>query len=189
MIENLTIAIVAGMFGFLPALLQWISDRNKTRSINHRITKLSTELNFIEQWAKLSGSVSGSSESGASSASSGKVQQLLDSILNEYASIRTAKLEERTKPAEVSVIRRMLLLFRPSSGGGWMIHTIFYFLVFFIVAIIISGIQEPMINPETGENELLFLLLGIAILFGPLLIFLQRMAMRVRKKELEKSNE
>lgn len=185
MFEKLFVPVVVGLFGLLPAVLQWISDRGRTRSRNHQVSRLSTELEFLERWANLSRVGLDDEKTQKTATAPLTVQQDLERILAEYRSIKESELEDQVGSAQVSFGRRALLLFRPSTGKGWLTHTAFYFLIIFAIAMIVSDLQSPTFDPETGENEFKYLLIGVVVIFGPLLFLLQHAGVRRRKRELE----
>jgi len=184
MVEKLLVAVVAGLFGLLPVLLQWLSARGAAKSRNTRITLLSEELQFLERWVNLSRVGLGEGQTQPGGTLSQAVQADLAQILAEYRSLREQELKSHARPESVSFGRRALLLFRPSTGRGWLIHTTFYFLTIFALAIIVSDYQSPTFDPETGENEFKYLLIGLFVIFGPILFLLRRAALRLREQEL-----
>jgi hypothetical protein len=178
-LEKVIVAVVAGLFGLMPVILQWIAKRGESRSRHNQITKLTEELNFIEKWVKLSQETS--TEQVSSPPHS--VQNDLFSILNEYREIRTRKeVNAASQPlSEVGLFRRWFLLFSANSTKGWIVHTIYYFLVIFMFAVVIGDLESPTYDPETGESQFVYLLIGLAVIFSGPLIVLQRMAIRFRR--------
>ena len=66
-----------------------------------------------------------------------------------------------------------------------MLHTIFYFLVIFVAVGLITDLQSPTFDPQTGENEFKYLVFGLAILVGPPLYLLRRAALKHRQRMVE----
>jgi hypothetical protein len=182
MYENLLLAVVAGLFGLLPVFFQWLSDQAKDKSRNSHLSHLSAELDFLERWVKLSRGRSSDEQTAQHGAGSQSLESELTHILLEYRSLRERERIGHVPPYEVSPVRRALLLFRPRPGKAW-IHTTFYFLIIFIVVMIVSDLRSPTFDPKTGENEFKYLLIGILAIFGPLLLWLQRAAVRIKKGE------
>lgn len=185
MVEKLLVAVVVGLFGLFPVLFQWLSARGAARSRNSRIALLSDELKFLEQWVNLSRVGLDERQAQQGGTPSQAVQTDLAHILVEYRSLKEQELKGQARPENVSFVRQALLLFRPSTGRGWLIHTIFYFLTIFAIATIVSDYQSPTFDPETGENEFKFLLLGILVILGPILFLLRRAAIRLREQDLK----
>jgi hypothetical protein len=184
MLEKLIVPIVAGLFGFIPVLIQWLSARGQARSRSTHISRLSSELAFLEQWIKLSRTGSAQERKAEDGPVPEAVQAELASILAEYKSLREKALEIHKRPTEVGFVRRALLLFRPLDGTGWFIHTTFYVLIAFAIAMILSDLQSPTFDPKTGENQFMYLLIGLLTIFVPLLVILQRAAIRRRSRGL-----
>jgi len=179
-------ALVAGLFGLLPILIQRISERSKAKSKQHKISKLANELEFLKQWVNLYLEGIGKPEE-QTEKSSQVLQPDLDRILTEYRSLKEEEDKEAQKvleaSAEVSLARRVLLLYRPISGMAWVVHTIFYILVLFVTALLVTGgidVTQDVLKP----SGFMMLVLGAVIIFGPLLVVLQRVAVRLREKKL-----
>jgi len=186
MVENLLVSIVAGLFGLIPLILQWLSDRSKTKSKHDRILKFSNELEFLEKWVNLYSESLTNEKTQQVQMAPQSVQSDLERILAEYRYLREeSELGEQERPSKVSFIRRMLLLFRPSTEKARLIHSIFYFLLIFAIAMLVSDLQSPTFDPQTGENEFGDLLLGIIIFLGPPLLLLQRAAIRLRAQGIK----
>jgi hypothetical protein len=170
-LEKILLAMIAGLFGLLPALMQFLSQRASARSHNNHIARLMSELEFLERVSSLS--------KGAESPRL-DVNQDAARILGEYRALREgeAKAKAAQGPVKVSFVRRLLLLFTPPTATGWVLHTVFYVLLIFIGAMLISDYQNPTYDPTTGENEFIYLVIGIVVIFGPILFFLRRAAVR-----------
>src|SRR4051812_12408379 len=125
LIDKLLVAAVAGLFGFLPVLLQWLSARAAAKSRTSRITLLSEELKFLEQWVNLSNVRSPEEQTPERPRVPEAIQVELANILSEYRSLREQELKGQARPENVSFLRRALLLFRPSTRIGWLIHSTF----------------------------------------------------------------
>jgi hypothetical protein len=161
--------MIAGLFGLLPAIMQFLAQRATARSHNNHIARLMSELEFLERVSSLS--------------KSGERAQLdvnpdAARILSEYRALREGEAKAAQKPVKVSFVRRLLLLFTPPTATGWVLHTAFYVLLIFIGAMLVSDYQNPTYDPDTGENEFIYLVVGVVIIFGPILFFLRRAAVR-----------
>jgi hypothetical protein len=178
-------ALVAGLFAFVPAILNWMSNQASARVRNGRVTLLAAELKLLEQWLNLSRSAQPSSrggEAGEPSTAAPSLQPDLDNILAEYRSLRAQAALAQHRPDEVSPVARQLLLFRPLSFGGWMLTTVFWFLVIFVLGMVISEARAP-------EGELGVLILGSLVLFGPPLYLIRRKALRMRDAQVKVRQE
>ena len=185
MLEKLLVAGVAGLLGLLPVLFQWLSARSAARSRNKRIELLSEELKFLEQWVALSGAglAEGQTQQGAPPAR--VIQTDLAVVLTEYRSLRETELEHHARPEDVSLIRKVFLLFRPTTGMGWLIHTSFYFLTITMIVMLASDLASPT-HDAAGQNEFSSLLIGLLVIFGPIEILLVRAGVKLRERLLAK---
>ena len=178
MIEKIFIAMVAGLIGIVPALLQWLSARNKVKSKEHDLYKLSNELEFLERLAKFT------QERDTETAEQGKnefaksIAAEVERLFYQYKLLQNLESEVVAKPVKLSLIRRSTLLYQPQSIRGWVVHTIFYMLFAFSIAIILGNLDM-----QEKEDEFLSLILGMIAIFGPIFLILQRIAASIRKKE------
>lgn len=178
MIEKILIAMVAGLIGIVPALLQWLSARNKAKSKDHDLYKLSNELEFLERLAKFA------QERGTEAAEQKKnefaksIPAEVERLFYQYKLLQNLESEVAAKPVKLSLIRRSTLLFQPQSISGWAVHTIFYMLIAFSIMIILANLD--MLEEE---DEFSNMILGMIVIFGPIFLILQRIATRIRKKE------
>jgi hypothetical protein len=178
-------ALVAGLFAFVPAILNWMSNQASARGRNGRVSLLAAELKLLEQWLNLARSAAPPASGGAAGEPvpmATSVQADLDLILAEYRSLRAQAALAQHRPDEVSPIARQLLLFRPLSFGGWMLTTAFWFLVIFVLGMAASEASAP-------QGELGFLLLGSLILFGPPLYLIRRKALKMRDAQVKLRQE
>ena len=179
MIEKLLLALIPAVFAFIPALLSWLSNRASARGRAGRLALLSNELKFLEQWANLART--DSREGQPPGAATSSLQPDLDRILAEYRAHRKQDMLGEERPEHVPALRKGLLLFRPLSGKGWMLHSAFYFLVVFAFSMIASEI----ITPDPEEGSLVDLVIGIIVIFVPILFFIARAALRLRDRQLK----
>lgn len=181
-------ALVAGLFAFVPAILNWMSNQASARGRNGRVNLLAAELKLLEQWLNLSRSAQPPARGGLAGEpvpmvpAVPSVQPDLDLILAEYRSLRAQAALAQHRPDEVSPIARQLLLFRPLSFGGWMLTTAFWFLVIFVLGMAAAEAGAP-------EGELGFLVLGSLILFGPPLFLIRRKALKMRDAQVKLRQE
>lgn len=179
MIEKLLLALIPAVFAFIPALLSWLSNRASARGRAGRLAQLSNELKFLEQWANLARADVREGKSPGPAMSS--LQPDLDRILTEYRAHRKQEMLGEERPEHVPALRKALLLFRPLSGKGWMLHSAFYFLAVFAFSMIASEI----ISPDPAEGSLTDLVIGVIVIFVPILFFIARAALRLRDRQLK----
>ena len=177
MLEKVLIATLAGLFGVLPAIIQWISGRNKIKSYEHKIQKLSNELEFLDKVRKFD-------EENGELTSQAHLEA--ERIFQQYRELQTNDTEEKIQDTRISFVRRAFLLFKPLSFKASIVHTIFYVLFFFISSMIISEYGTQEIDPVTGRNSFNMFMIGISVMFGPVFFLLQRIALRAREYDLKK---
>jgi hypothetical protein len=169
--EKIIITIIAGFFGLIPILIQWGSNRSKVKSKEHHLTKITSQLSILERMAEFSQKY-GDSEN---KSFSGNLQQELNRLYFQYISLQSVEDEKQEPSRELSVFRRALLLYKPSSFGAWVSHTLFYMFAWISLALLYSDISE-------GVEDLGIAIFLNVVIFGiPLLIF-QRTASYLRKK-------
>lgn len=183
MFENILIAMVAGLFGALPAVIQWFSSRSTLKVHERKLANLSNELSLLERLLSISKGIS--TDSVEASQFSKTIQTEAERIFHRYQLLHESDKDETIHPLNVSFIRRALLLFQPCNAKGWVVHTIFYVMMLFVASIILTELQSPTIDAETGESEMIYLLIGLTVLMGPFFLLLQRIAIRIRHSGVE----
>ncbi|MEH6444498.1 MAG: hypothetical protein V7784_11425 [Oceanospirillaceae bacterium] len=178
MLEKVVIAAVAGLFGLMPLALQWLSARRKTKSYEHKLSALSCELDFLVKLMNLSSQELENDSSQASSEMTLSIRLEAQRIFADYRSLQQTETKAKSVHTVVPLFRRCFLLFQPTSTKVWLIHSSFYVLMIFAISMVISEYQSPTFDPETGENNFTNLLIGTIVIFGPIIIYLQRVAMR-----------
>lgn len=175
--EAVLAAIVTGLIGLVPLVVQAVSGRANRKSHGHRLAHLSAEVEFLEKWTRLRQAqppVDGAQRV----ESPGAAMAQLDRIFDQYQELGSSKDEQaKVRIQHVGFLRRNLLLFLPLSSKGWFYHSVYYVTVLFILTLIGSEI----INPEGALDDLL---LGIVIIFGLPLFLLAFLANRDRKKRI-----
>lgn len=193
MLEKILVAVVAGLFGLIPAVLQWIAERAKRRGKSHVLSELKDELDFLEKWGKAIRDL-GVSPTATENAAGSSMPSLLASeiekdmrrVLQRYRQIGAFKqVVDNREILELPWFRKMLLLFKPRSTLGSIYHTAFYFLIFFFIAILISDYSAPTFDPKTGENEFKYLVIGLTVILGLPILLLQRAAVNNRNQNLK----
>jgi hypothetical protein len=184
--EIIMAGIITGLIGLVPIVVQVISNRAQRKSHGHRLANLAAELDFLEKWTNLlkehqpHGVINQTETTGATVVSD------LENILSQFQSLRTGKEKHEKKPIpEVSFLRRVFLLFLPVSVKGWIYHTLFYVLLLVPGSMIISEFLFPV---ESSQGTLLYLFIGLVIIFGLPLAILSRKANRDRNLHIEMQN-
>ena len=181
-LQQIIVAVVVALCGILPALLQSLANRANRKTTSHRLQQLSTDLDFIERWSKLSRE----QQSATEPAPAPQLQGDLDRVLGQYRALKARDAHEDIREfPEISFLRRMLLLFTPASPIAWVYHTVFYVLVLFSTVMLVEDWLNPTFDPKTGQNEFIYLLIGLLVLFGLPAIFLVRKANQERKRQIE----
>ncbi|MGJ8652291.1 MAG: hypothetical protein ACSHX8_03365 [Opitutaceae bacterium] len=183
MLEKIIAALIAGLFGLLPALFEWLSNRSKKKLREARLTSLQDELNFLERWSKLANQSGIKNQEVDASGSSTNIKPELYRLLNEYRSFYRLNLRKSQVIKEISVFRKIFLLFKPHNFTAWLVHTLYYFLFCFVSIALIIDYMNPTFDPDTGENEFIYLVIGFAVLLGPPIVILQRLAIRLWSRQ------
>lgn len=180
MAENLLVAIIAGLFGLLPVAFQWLSERSRARSRQTRIQRLVAELEFLTAWHKTAMTITPSE---ASPEVAERMCAYLDRLASDYEQLPRGQRVGQHRP--VGLFRRAFLLFEPASNWAWLAHSLFYFLLLAGIAVVLT--EEPTLtyDPKTGSNEFVDVLLGALVIFGPVLLGLQRWAIHLRQHAIE----
>ncbi len=181
-LQQIIVAVAVALCGILPALLQSLANRASRKTTSHRLQQLSTDLDFIERWSKLSRE----QQSGAEPAPTPQLQGDLDRVLRQYRALKARDAHEDIREfPEISFLRRMFLLFTPASPVAWIYHTLFYVLVLFSTVLLVEDWRNPTFDPETGQNEFIYMLILVLVLFGLPAMLLARKANQERKRHIE----
>jgi len=182
---QILVAIVAGLFGLGPVIIEMITNRARRGSSAQKIAILNDNLDFLEKWSTLYEQHQLEGQTDQDKATSARIQSDLVRILAQYQALKEREKEQQRQVVTISWPRRMLLLFLPHTARGWFYHTLFYVLVLFSATMIFSEVQNPVIDPITGESELMALLFGMVIIFSLPAIFLVRRANKERNRFIE----
>ena len=180
-LQQIIVAVAVALCGVLPAVLQSLANRASRKTTSHRLQQLSTDLDFIERWSKLSRE----QQSGAEPAQAPQLQGDLDRVLRQYRALKVRDAHEEIREfPEISFLRRMFLLFTPASPVAWIYHTVFYVLVLFSTVLLVEDWQNPTFD-DAGQNEFIYMLIGVLVLFGLPALLLVRKANQERKRHIE----
>ena len=181
-LQQIIVAVAVALCGILPALLQSLANRASRKTTSHRLEQLSTDLDFIERWSKLSRE----QQSGAEPAQAPQLQGDLDRVLEQYRALKARAAHEDIREfPEISILRRMFLLFTPASPVAWVYHTVFYVLVLFSTVLLVEDWSNPTFDADTGQNEFIYMLIVVLVLFGLPAALLVRKANQERKRHIE----
>lgn len=176
MIEQLLIATIAGLFGLVPALIQWLVRRSQARSRDARVQRLKAELELLEKCLLLSRETS---DAGLKVLSEQSLQEGIERVVAEYREWGHPRAPaEPEKPGRILWLRRWFLLYRPRSLAGWIIHSLYYFLWLFVLTMVAFSVGAEDLHLPT-------LVLGLLMIFGPMILALQLLGLRRRKADLK----
>lgn len=159
--DNLMVSVIAGVFGLIPALLQWVAALSQRRDRATRLEQLRGELEFLERWSQLKLRI----QPAVVGETDRELQSALDRLLAEFH-VLSRRGEPSLARADLSRTRRIFLLYTPPTRRAWRWHTVFYVLVVICVAMIVSDLLNPTYDPKTGQNEFGNLLLGMVVIFA-----------------------
>jgi hypothetical protein len=187
MTPEITGALVAGLFGLVPLMVQIVSTRAQRRDRMSRLNQLRAELELLERIHTLQGEVSATDEATKPQTDlviSDSLRKLFEQY-NELSEITPSAVVGGKQPAprRLSFLRRAFLLYYPHTTSGWILHTLFYmiaiiYVMWFLLAVISAILLE---DPSGRVNDLVDALLGfafLAVLFGIPLLIIQRLATR-----------
>src|SRR5262245_42314933 len=176
LLEKLLLGVIAGLFGLVPVIVQLVAARSQAKSRNNEVARLGAELEFLTKLDTLSRAAVKDVPVPPPVVG---LHDDLARLLSDYRAIRPFAIQH-PGPGTLSFVSRLFLLFRPHSAPGWLLHTVFYFLVIFVAVGLITDLQSPTFDPQTGENQFKYLVLGLVILVGPPLFLLRRAALKHR---------
>lgn len=102
MLEKLLLSLVAGFFGLIPVLLNWLTERNKSKGLDRQLEKLSAELAFLERWSKLA-EESKTDQDSAGVASRAEMQRHLNGLLAQFGTMKELWPFNTAQAAQVSL--------------------------------------------------------------------------------------
>src|SRR5215217_5546772 len=174
---ELAVALVAGLFGLIPLMVQIVSTRAQRRDRSYRLNQLQAELELLERLHALQGKVGAPGEAAnpqTNLAISDSLRKLLDQY-NKLSEIAPSAVGGRKQPSarQLSFLRRGFLLYSPHTTSGWVLHTLFYVWGFVFVGV---TLMLPIIFADLVSIVIGFMF-EVAI-FGIPLLIIQRFARR-----------
>jgi hypothetical protein len=180
---ELTVAIVAGLFGLVPLMVQIVSTRAQRRDRMSRLNQLRAELELLERLHTLQGEVSTTDEA-PKPPTNVVTRDSLSKVLDQYnklSEIAPSRVVGDKPPStqQLSFLKRALLLYNPHTTSGWLLHTLFYMIAIIFVAWTFLAVSSAILlgGPYGGMNALLGGVI-LAIPSGIVLLILQRLARR-----------
>jgi len=192
MINELTVALVAGIFGLIPLIVQISTTRAQRRDRMTRLNHLRAELELLEHMHTLQGKVSAPDEV-AKPQTNDVISDSLSRVLEQYNNLAefapsTVVGGKPSSPRELSFLRRVFLLYNPRSLLGWIFHTLFY------ISTMIFGFDLLLDLPllllfQRGIGEVLSEVASNILVFGLLSLIFQRLARRNASRNVARLEE
>ena len=187
MSTEVAVALVAGLFGLVPVTVQIATARAQRKDKTVRLNHLRAELEFLERLHTLHAQLGAANED-----AQGQIKSMVSSsvikLLNQYST-----LPETARPAvaggkppsrqELSLLRRMFLLYSPNTVSGWILHTLFYVVGLILVTACLSFLFLTAIG-DYASGDIAILVISLVI-YGLPLLLIHRLARRNAAK-LEK---
>jgi hypothetical protein len=193
MSRDLAVALVAGLFGLIPLMVQIATTRAQRRDRMTRLNHLRAELELLEHLHTLQGQV-GTTDEAAKTQTNQVISDSLSKVLEQYnnlSEIAPSRVVGGKPPArrQLSFFRRMFLLYNPRTISGWILHTLFYMIATFWVLVDLPFYAIDIIHGDIGTS--LETMAGDLIFYGIPLIIIQRFARRNARRnaaQLEEPN-
>src|SRR5688572_5370595 len=130
MSTELAVALVEGVFGLAPLMVQIVTTRAQRRDRMSRLNQLQAELELLERLHTLQGEVSATDEA-ANPQTDPVIRNSLSKVLEQYnnlSEIAPSRVVGGKPPSrrQLSFFRRAFLLYNPHTISGWILHTLFY---------------------------------------------------------------
>ena len=187
---ELAVALVAGLFGLIPLMVQIVSTRAQRRDRSYRLNQLQAELELLERLHALQGKVGAPGEA-ANPQTNLVISDSLRKVLDQYnklSEIAPSAAGGRKQPSarQLSFLRRAFLLYSPQTTSGWVLHTLFYsFALVYVSATMISALAAFQYHEFAMFGGWVIIAIPLAI---PLLI-IQRLARRNAVRKIAQSEE
>jgi hypothetical protein len=177
MSAELAVALVAGLFGLVPLMVQIATTRAQRRDRMSRLNQLQAELELLEHLHTLQGKV-GTTDEAAKPQTNQVISDTLSKILEQYnnlSEIAPSRVVGGKPPSrrQLSFFRRAFLLYNPHTFFGWTLHTLFYMIATIFVFYCIAELSGLFYRGTS-----LFYMGVYVVVFGIPLLILQRLARR-----------
>jgi hypothetical protein len=136
MTPEITGALVAGLFGLIPLMVQIVSTRAQRRDRMSRLNQLRAELELLERLHTLQGEVSATDEA-TKPQTNLVIRESLSNLVEQYNELSKMAASagvggRQPPPRPLPTLRRAFLLYSPHTVEGWVLHTLFYVTAFFL---------------------------------------------------------
>jgi hypothetical protein len=174
----LLVAAIGAMPSLLTLLISSLRERRLIQKREQSLEHATKIVSFLEAWLKTQESVQLPEEFKNTKIA---IQQKLDGLLNSLSSEAILDLPPSSQSStysttrNIGTIRELLLLYRPSSMGGWIIHILFYLNLILAISLNILYLYLIITDPffrqiVIRENAWQIILIEI-IVFVPLIIW------------------
>jgi hypothetical protein len=185
MSTELAVALVAGLFGLVPLMVQIATTRAQRRDRMSRLNQLRAELELLERLHTLQGEVSTTDEA-TKPQTNVVIRDSLSKVLDQYNKLSeiapsTVVGGKQPSPENLSFIRRAFLLYNPHTTSGWIFHTLFYMLAIIFVSLSVLWspyFYDPKYLSSMGVGGMVAALFLLSIPVGIPLLITQRLARR-----------
>jgi hypothetical protein len=149
MSAELAVALVAGLFGLVLLMVQIATTRAQRRDRMSRLNQLQAELELLERLHTLQGEVSPTDES-AKPQTDPVIRDSLSKVLEQYNKLSeipspAVDSDKASPPRQLSLFRRVFLLYRPRSVSGWIRHTIVYVIASYVVMVLVLALLASIV--------------------------------------------
>jgi hypothetical protein len=142
MSTELAVALVAGLFGLVPLMVQIATTRAQRRDRMSRLNQLKAELELLERLHTLQGEVSATDEA-AKPQTDPVIRDSLSKVLKQYNKLSeippsAVDSDEASPPRQLSRFRRVFRLYRPRTISGWIVSTLVYIGISYVVVLVLA---------------------------------------------------
>jgi hypothetical protein len=142
MSTELAVALVAGVFGLAPLMVQIVTTRSQRRDRMSRLNQLHAELELLERLHTLQGEVSATDEA-AKPQTDPVIRDSLSKVLEQYNKLSeippsVVDSDKMPPPRRLSFFRRVFRLYRPRTISGWIVSTLVYMVVSYVVVLVLA---------------------------------------------------
>lgn len=177
--QALLVALIGCIPGLLTPILSWALSRSREKKELRHLERALKKLEVIETLFRVYNNFN------VSDTTQKVNKKLLDEqtkIYNEFIALGKISAQSATNGHELRpILRRMLLLYLPSSPKGWFLHVPFYMLFGAMIFLWIALITSMMIGRYEYPMLPTYIFTSVAAIF--VLVVLQRFASKVDSTE------
>jgi hypothetical protein len=193
--KEVVVALLAGLFGLVPVMVQVITARAQRRDANTRLNNLRTELEFLERLSALQEKLGAAGDDDTPQPlMQSRIRAAVSSLLERYdalpesvPSLAGAKPFPRRFPKRLPLLRRAFLLYKPETPLGWLLHTLFYTLTIVLITLLIGIFSTPPPEPDPENFRASVSVFLIGFLGIPILVIRRAARYTERRQEAPKS--